>query len=44
MTCCEPTVIGKGPAKRETEYPSVFRTDVTPLIITADADGAIEIL
>ena len=26
------------------EDPSAVRTDVTPLIITADADGAIEML
>ena len=44
VTCCEPTVIGNGPAETCPSGPSAGRTDVIPLITTAEADGAIEML
>ena len=41
---CEPTAIGTGPAGASRLAFAATGTDLTPLIITAEADGAIEIL
>ena len=44
VTCCEPTVMGIGPAEMCPSGTSVGITDVIPLITTAEADGATEML